>query len=363
MSAERRTLLLDEGDAFLHENEVMRNLLDGASDPDTATISLSENTGDTWEADSSSDVFVPIAIASIDALREMETCRRRPKHRDRYLKRATGGELGTLDKGRRRTLKTVLEPLTLKCAKWAADNGQSLKGARPELPAAMFGRKQDKWEPLIAIADAIGRETGDATRLAASAASGAHAAASAPVGIALLADIRGVFEEKATDKFSSKTLCEALAAIEGRPWGEYGKARKPITQNQLAGLLRPFVIISHTIRLVDDNSTPKGYERKDFKDAWARYLVDPKNSETPVSDDSNRHNATTQRGVGESSDFATATEDACGASKNGSLPNGEKDCGVVAVQNPAYVRRQEISATEEAEIDRLARRGRLGAYR
>ena len=124
MDKERRTLLLDEGDAFLNENEIMRNLLDGASDPDTATVSLSEKTGDNWQP-IELNVFVPISIASIGPLRKMETVEDRgiPTH----LERATGAELRLLDKGRRRTLKAVLEPLALKCAKWAADNAEALR--------------------------------------------------------------------------------------------------------------------------------------------------------------------------------------------------------------------------------------------
>ena len=33
-------------------------------------------------------------------------------------------------------------------------------------------------------------------------------------------------------------LADALAAIEGGRWAEYGKARKPVTKNQLAQLLK-----------------------------------------------------------------------------------------------------------------------------
>ena len=223
----------------------------------------------------------------------------------------------------------MLDPLAAKCARWAADNAEALKGARPEFPDGMSGRDMDKWEPLITIADAIGHETGEAARLAAAAASGARDADSDPLGIALLADIRALFDEKATDRFSSKALCEALAEMEGRPWGEYGWAQKNITQNQLARLLNPFVIASHSIRLAD-GTTPKGYECKDFADAFTRYLKDSKNVDTPASDDSKRHTATAQRGVEEDDDFQTATEVACCASKNGVSADAEKNCGVVA---------------------------------
>ncbi|MGD0290114.1 MAG: bifunctional DNA primase/polymerase [Candidatus Binataceae bacterium] len=357
MDRERHTLFLDEGDAFLHENELMRNVLDAASDPDTANHSLSVKSGDDW-APVQFNVYVPIAIASIGRLRKMHTVEDRSIAL--HLKRATPTELKQLAKGRRRELKAVLEPLAGKCARWAADNLDTLNNvARPTLPDQMSGREQDKWEPLVAIADAIGPDWGERARAAAVKLSGAREDDSAPLGIALLADISGLFDEMATDRFSSKALCEALAALEGRPWGEYGKAQKPVTQNQLARLLKSFLIVSHTIRL-PDGSTPKGYTRSDFEDDFTRYLPDSKNPEAPISGNSNRHNATTQRVQGGSADFQSATKDACGASKNGSFPNGEKDCGGVADRSGMMDADRTFSSANEAEIDRLADDGDEG---
>ena len=69
---------------------------------------------------------------------------------------------------------------------------------------------------------------------------------------------------------STKTLIAALCADEERPWSAYSKG-EPITDRQLAKLLRPFGIISGTVH---PPSAPdaKGYRRADFEDAWARYL-------------------------------------------------------------------------------------------
>jgi hypothetical protein len=143
MERERRSLLLDEGDAFLHENEIMRNVLDAASDPDTANISMSVKSGDDW-IPAEFNVFVPIAIASIGMLRKMQTVESRSIHI--HLKRATPTELKHFSKGRRRELKALLDPFAAKCARWATDNLNMLKSnARPTLPDAMTGREQDKW--------------------------------------------------------------------------------------------------------------------------------------------------------------------------------------------------------------------------
>ena len=50
-----------------------------------------------------------------------------------------------------------------------------------------------------------------------------------------------------------------------------GRARKPITPNQLAKLLRRFDVSPRTIKLAD-GETAKGYHREMFDDAFARYL-------------------------------------------------------------------------------------------
>ncbi len=311
----------------------MRNALDAANDPDTAKISMSVKSGDDW-IPAEFNVFVPIALVSIGLLRKMETVESRSIHV--RLKRATPTELRSLAKGRRRELKAVLVPLAAKCARWAADNVEALKDVRPKFPDSLSGRDMEKWEPLLVIADALGSETGEAARLA-MALSGARDTDDMPLELALLSDVCTLFDEKNTDRFSSRALCEALAEIEGRPWAEYGKAQKNLSQNQLAKLLKPFTIGSHSVRLAD-GTTPKGYERKDFADAFTRYLTDSKN--IAISDDSKRHNATTQRGVGENGDFQTATGGACGGSKNEVLANSEKDCGGVAASSHVKMRKE-----------------------
>jgi hypothetical protein len=68
-------------------------------------------------------------------------------------------------------------------------------------------------------------------------------------------------------------LATALAAIEGRPWAEFGKQGKPITSNAIARQLKPFPIKPGTIRFGD--KTDKGYKLKAFEDDFIRYLPDP----------------------------------------------------------------------------------------
>jgi hypothetical protein len=343
MERERRSLLLDEADAFLHENEIMRNVLDAASDPDTANLSMSVKSGDDWIR-AEFNVFVPIAIASIGMLRKMGTVESRSIHI--HLKRATRAELKQLSKGRRREMKAVLAPLATKCARWAADNAEALKGARPEFPDRMSGRDMDKWEPLIAIADAIG---GDYAKLARAAAAGAtkdghHAGDS--LSELLLADLKALFDTSKAKALASADICKTLIELEDRPWGEMGKTRKPLTQRGLAALLRGFGVTSGTVQL-DDKSTAKGYKRNDLEDSFSRYLH--------TSPDPNRQNVNTTGAVGETSDFQNVNGDRSDGLKKDTSTHGENDFDVLTDRNPPDGHEHREPAVEDHGIDRLAR--------
>ena len=92
----------------------------------------------------------------------------------------------------------------------------------------------------------------------------------------LLGDIRDIFAKREAnkvepvDRMPSGDLVAALVGIEGRPWAELGKTRKPLTQNRLARLLKPLIIAPENIRIGD--KVPKGYLLERFKEAFARYL-------------------------------------------------------------------------------------------
>jgi hypothetical protein len=87
----------------------------------------------------------------------------------------------------------------------------------------------------------------------------------------LLADIKAIFDDKKTDRLWSEQACEALSAMEGRPWAELGSAGKPISKNQLAKRLDRFHIKPDSVRI--GSETKKGYFRHQFEAAWNRYLV------------------------------------------------------------------------------------------
>ena len=132
--------------------------------------------------------------------------------------------------------------LARKLARWTADNAVAIAATEPEMPAGIYNRAADNWRPLLAVATVAGGdwlERGQAAALEGVAAD----IDDASLLELLLGDIRDIFAKRAAnkvepaDRIPSAELVEALAEMEGRPWAEYGKSDKPITQNKLARLL------------------------------------------------------------------------------------------------------------------------------
>jgi Protein of unknown function (DUF3631) len=131
----------------------------------------------------------------------------------------------------------------------------------------MNDRAADNWRPLLAIADLAGGEWPKQAREAACALSGdGHEAIS---DIELLRDIRTAFGD--SDVITSADLVAALTADPERPWATWGKGDKPLSQNALARLLKPFSVVSETVHPLG-RSHAKGYKRVHFEAVWEGYL-------------------------------------------------------------------------------------------
>src|SRR5262249_9210737 len=133
-------------------------------------------------------------------------------------------------------------------------------------------------------------------------------------------------------------------ADETAPWATYNKG-KPISQRQVAGLLKPYGIKPKTIRL-DDGGTPKGYMLEWFADVFSRFCFS-----SPQTPDSIRHCATDLFSQ-DFSPFSSATGPTDVADKNDGRPFDINGCGGVASEN------QGEAGKEDREAD-LAALGRV----
>ena len=162
-----------------------------------------------------------------------------------------------------------LQQIAKMCARWADDYAGIVADTDPDME--MINRNRDNWRCLFSIADVIGEDWPERVREAAAKLAPREADSH---GTILLADIRSIFDARKgewADRMFSETLASELADIEGGRWAEYGKARKPITKNQLANLLKGFKVTPEPVWI--GSKSLRGYQRHQFEDAWTRYLA------------------------------------------------------------------------------------------
>jgi hypothetical protein len=195
----------------------------------------------------------------------------------------------------------------------------------PELPPGIEDRSADVWEPLIAIADAIGGDWPKRARNAAVTLVTAAKEVEPSLGVRLLANIREVFD---AEKFPTKVLLEKLYALPESPWRDL--RGKPLDDRGLANRLRQYDIKSKDIRT--SAGTLKGYYWADFQDAFGRYLP-PMGQNSATSATSATIVASQPVGVADVSDSVTAV--ANGHSENASIHNNVADVADLAAMGRA----------------------------
>ena len=161
---------------------------------------------------------------------------------------------------------------------WAQESVSTLRDARPELPDALPDRAAEVWEPLLAVADLAGAEWPARARAAAIELHVGRTDIDSH-GVALLRAIREVFTAADTDRLLTIDLLRALVEREAEPWpGWWGRDVDTADEGhpprkagkELAQHLRPYGVIPRDIRT--PGGSRMGYYRRDFGDAWSRYL-------------------------------------------------------------------------------------------
>ena len=245
------TLLLDEVDAYLHQSEELRGLLN-AGHKRGACAYRCEGEGKAVRA---FHAFAPAALAGIGSLPATL--------RDRSvlvpLVAAEEGQIAT----RFDPLRTEIETtLARKLARWAADNFDALAACDPPLPPGTFNRLADNWRPLLAIAQIAGGDWPQRAlaafarlRQAPGALRDAHGA-----DRTLLADIRQLFTQSGSDRMTSEDLVDSLCALADRPYSQPSSINHQPTK--LARLLATFGVRSRSLRVGD--RCVRGYQLADF---------------------------------------------------------------------------------------------------
>jgi hypothetical protein len=284
VEAYRPTLLVDEADTFLRDNDELRGIINSGHRHGGSVLRA---VGDDYEPRAFS-TYSPCAIALIGKLPDTLHDRSVVVDLKRRLPSETISPFRTDRVGQ-------LDALARQAARWCRDHADEVANADPSMPAGIYNREADNWHPLLAIAEAAGGHWPERAR---QALEQSHKSAEDDSRLSpLLGDIKAIFAEKEKDRLGSADLIAALQAIEGRPWAEYGKNKKPISQNQVANLLKPVGVAPVVLR--EGKKTARGYQLAQFAEAFDRYLCA---GEIP-----DRNTVTNAMDTGTSGTFQTVT--------------------------------------------------------
>jgi hypothetical protein len=308
------SLLIDEADLFVRDDEELRGLLNSGHTRSTAMCVRA--VGDDHEPRIFS-TWCPKAIALIGRLPGTLEDRSIPigmKRRSRSDK---------VERLRQDTIDSLCADLRRQAARWAADHLAALAVADPEVPGTFHDRAADCVRPLLAIADEAGAPWPEQAREAARVVFSADP--EEELGTELLADLRDIFKEAGDPNvLASKVLLAKLVALEDRPWLHfYPKTGKPLTPHKMAALLKPYGIHSAGNVRVEDKVSAS-YRRAAFVDAWERYLsitpsptgdqsVTRNNSNDSLSDSQKRSVTPEEVCYGSTSVTNAANTDECNA--------------------------------------------------
>lgn len=253
------TILIDEADAIFgtrvkaDQNEDLRSLINTGYQRGSIVGRVSSR-GLNPE---SFQTFAPVALAGIGRMPD------------------TIEDRAVVIRMRRRKSTESVSPFRLKrdgprladlCARldqWSAEVVPQLQDAEPELPVE--DRAADTWEPLVAVADAASREWGQRARAAAIRFDDdATTDEGQSRELMLLSAIKSLFSELDEPFIATGDLLGFLALMDESPWTD-------LTAAALGRRMGTFAISAgHSA-----DRKVRGYRRRDFTDAFERYLSTP----------------------------------------------------------------------------------------
>ena len=250
------TLLIDEADTFLKNNDELRGVINSGHTRSNAFVVRVE--GDNHEPVKFS-TWGSKAISMIGALPEtiadraiiIELSRKMPGEK---IQRTRIG------------FSESCKPIRAKCQRWADDNFEQIRSAIVTVPESGNDRADDNWQSLFAIAEVIGGDWPEKVKKSMTALVGESEDS---IGTKLLTDIRDIFEKQVAERVFSRDLVEFLNLLTESPWSDWSRG-KGLSTNGLSRLLKPFGVTPKTLRI--DGDLAKGYGLESFKDVFKRYI-------------------------------------------------------------------------------------------
>ncbi|MFB8350255.1 DUF3631 domain-containing protein [Streptomyces niveus] len=168
-------------------------------------------------------------------------------------------------------------------AEWADHARGFVMGAWPDMPEGVADRPADVWEPLLAIADAVGGTWPDRARAACvTLVTASRANDKGSLGIRLLTDLRD-HVMVGIDRLPTVAILDRLNALDDAPWADL--QGKPLDNRRLSKMLADYMTADNepigSRNIKAGGSVLKGYYGEDLHDAWQRYCPPPLESPLP----------------------------------------------------------------------------------
>lgn len=255
------TLIIDEVDTFINDNDDLRGILNAGYSRDNPYIIRC--TGD----DNEPAEFYVYGAKALSGIGKISGTLM-----DRSISFTLQRKPNSERMSRVRDLsRDTTDTVKAKLARWAEDNLSAVDSAKPALPEAINDRMQDNWEILLKIATVLGEDWLKRANQACIKISGIeHDEPS--LNEQLLIDIKAVFKLKNATRIFSEDLITALCADPEMNWSTHNRGH-PIKQRQLANRLSEYKIASKQLRIGNENK--RGYDIADFQDTFKRYLPAP----------------------------------------------------------------------------------------
>lgn len=262
IEAWKPTLLLDEADTWMKQNEELAGVLNSGHTRRTArVIRVQEVNGE--HLPTAFSTWCPMAIAGIGSQRDTLMSRSIIISLRRKLPEESVQRLPF-------DLHAQLLRIRRQIARWAADNAVTLGAMETEPPPCGDDRLQDNFTPLWRIAQALGDVWPERIAAAYIASAQVDDEDAEPAGIMMLRDIAEMFASRGADRIATSEIVGDLMVMEERPWGDWRHGR-PISAQTVAKHMKPFGIKAKVLKL--HGASARIYLRSEVEAAAARYTA------------------------------------------------------------------------------------------
>lgn len=256
------SLLLDEADTWMRQDEELAGILNSGHTRRTARVirvvdkggELTPTLFSTW---------CPMAIAGIGGQRDTLESRSVKIGLRRKLP-SEAVERMPID------LHEKLARVRRQALRWTQDSAIRIAASESEPPECGNDRRRDNFTPLWRIAEALGGPWPERIAAAYMVRDDAADDDNEPAGVMLLRDLHDMIEQEGGDYIGRTFVKNKLITLEDRPWPEYSHG-KPITTNAITRLLRPFGIAARKVWF--KGQSVEGYQKDGVLEAYKRYAT------------------------------------------------------------------------------------------